>query len=1119
LKTSPGGRDVTTIIYVLYIQHYRRLNIALGGMLLSYSDIHDKTTGQEEEQSLSSWIEFDLDCDDEEITEINGDIEPVEALMRCLDECGRVDIKRISLLTGLDEKEVVERLGSAIIRNPEGWNGEFSEGFELREQYFSGNLAAKLKVLRRANEEYNGIFDDNIKALTSLLPKLGAEKKIKVSLGAPWVPADVIDDFIIHLLGSCIKHDYHTIYDKASNTWDIPYAKFYKNNVRNIALYGIPEMPAVKILERTLNAKNIEIMKSQPSWSKNKETVDHELTAMALEKRRMITAEFDRWVFADEDRAKRLREIYEVTFCSMSERRYDGSFLTFPGMTKDIVLRKNQRDAVARIVFNPNTLLAHDVGTGKTYTMIAAGQEIHRMGLSEKNMYVIPNSIFAQWEKDYRLLYPDANILVVDRRNFGVSKRQHTLEIMKYGKFDAILITASSFALIPMSAKARIEALRQKINELRLGQNDENARRRIIVKTIERLSSQIDKIYTEMADARMCGVEEGICFDHLGITTLFVDEAHEYKNITIQSKTKTVHGIVKKGSDKCNNMLAKVHYTQKNGRGAVFATATPISNSICDIFVMQTYLQFGEMKFLDLENFDNWSNTFAQREESLEIDVDSCSLKTITRLASFFNLQELSALITQVADFYTIDKSDAAAKCDVVDIKTSCSKSLSEYMQDISRRADLVRGGLVTRKEDNLLKITIDGKKAALDIRMIDEYCGEREATKVFRCAGQVYKIWEETMAEHLTQLVFCDISIPKSGQFSVYEQLKKELELKGIPQSEIAFIHDAETDSDKHQLFENVNCGKVRVLIGSTQKLGTGVNVQRKLCAIHHLDIPWKPSDMVQREGRMIRQGNECERVTVYRYVTKNSFDAYSWQLLEKKQEFISQFMTNTLGHDSDCGFEEMALSFAEIKALAIGNPVVRYRIEVQNDLNRMLSLQRTFINNRRKLNAEYEEMPMKISKQREHIDTLAADAAVVAAHPVPEREERRSMGEKLKKALMDNVMQPEESFFGTFRGLEILLPANMLAQEPRVILRGSGRRIIPMGEDIFGNIRRIENMTESLAEREVQARRTLREMLMLQEDMRLELARTNPYEEKIAMLRERLAEADKQLELKAAS
>ncbi len=1063
---------------------------------------------------IGTMVEIDLD---EEVFYDADDgccMEPIKALMRSLDRFGQVNIPHICTLTGMEEKQAVEALRGAIIRDPDGFDGKYSEGFVTVEEYLSGNLFRKLQIAVESNEKYNGIFNDNIALIRQTKPGLYSERNPYVTLGSPWLPPEVIDEFILYLLGNCPKHDLHVRYDAVSGIWTIPYAASYRHNIKNTSTYGTKAMNALKILEKTLNAQSIEIMKTEPSWSKAKETVDREATALALDRQKMILSRFDEWVYTDKARTSLIREAYGKVFGGITGRRYDGSFLTFPDMNHDVILRNNQRNAVARIVFSANTLLAHDVGTGKTYTMIAAAQELRRMGLSDKNMFVVPNAIIGQWENDYKYLYPNARVLVVDKRNFGKAKREQTLLHMSSGDYDAIIIAASSFSMIPLSRKCRIKELERSRAELMQALlKGENVRGNLVSKRMDRISKDIAKIREEEELAQLMGVKEGVCFDDLGITTLFVDEAHEYKNISIRMRSKGIRGISKKGSARCNEMLSKVHFTQRNGRGAVFATATPICNSMSDVFIMQTFLQSGELKFLGLSDFDSWANTFARRENSLELDVDGCSLKSVIRLSHFHNLTELSALFTQVADFYA-DGSSKYSDCDVIDVKVSCPPELEEFIKELSERAEKVRFGEVHRREDNLLKITVAGRMAALDIRTITGHWCDPTKTKSYRCAQTVYEIWKQTADEKLTQIIFCDVSTPQRG-FNVYNEVRFQLMKMGVPMRDIAFIHDAATETEKLRLFDRMNRGDIRILIGSTQKLGTGVNVQQKLYAVHHLDIPWRPGDMTQREGRMLREGNECRHMRIYRYVVKRSFDAFSWSILERKQRFITEFMTNNLGDEAVCDLEEMALSFAEIKALAVGDPLLRRRIETENDLNRMCSIQRAYLAQRRSMEEEVRSLPDRISRQKHRVRCLKRDAEAVDVTDTPsDKDERKRLGGTVLEMLKGNVMREEERYAFRFMGFDIMLPANMLAEEPCLTISGREKYTVPMGNDIFGNIRRLENAVLGLADRAKKAEEVLITMENRVKELEEELEVPNVYADKIEKLKKKLEEYDRQLQ-----
>ena len=706
-------------------------------------------------------------------------------------------------------------------------------------------------------------------------------------------------------------------------------------------------MPALYILERTLNMKTVAVTDEvicHTNASGVKRVINKSETVLALEKQQKMIKAFQRWVWKDQKRKERLEIIFENNFSCVRRRIFDGSFLDFPTMSPSVNLYPHQKNAVARILFSPNTLLAHDVGSGKTYIMIAAGMELKRMGLSRKNLYVVPNNIVGQWEKLFSVMYPDSKLLCVEPKNFTPTKRESVLEQIRDEDFDGIIMAYSCFEQIPLSKDFYTEQLQEtldKISELASNTNKATSK-------LERKKEAVRKALSSL-ELAMDNMYDTVYFDELGITRLFVDEAHNYKNVPIETKVDKVLGISSKGSKKCRDMMDKVRLVQKqnNGGGVVMATGTPITNSITDAFVMQKYLQSGELGMLDLQSFDSWVGMFAERVTEFEIDVDTSSYRLATRFAKFHNLPELTALLSSIADFHQVDSSIGIPNFDgYKDALISKTSEFAAYLDDISARAELVRKGIVSRSDDNMLKITTDGRKAALDMRLVEPNTSFTYQSKVARCAENVFDIYCETQSDKSTQLIFCDSSTPKSG-FNVYDEVKRLLIGMGVPSEEIAFIHDAGTESKREKLFSRLRSGNVRILIGSTFKLGLGVNIQNKLIALHHLDVPWRPADMTQREGRILRQGNENKKVYIYRYITEGSFDAYSWQLLETKQRFISGLLSGSLTERSGSDIESTVLDYAQVKALAVGNPLIKERVETANELTRYLALQRKAIDN----------------------------------------------------------------------------------------------------------------------------------------------------------------------------
>lgn len=815
-------------------------------------------------------------------------------------------------------------------------------------------------------------------------------------------------------------------------------------------------MPALYILERTLNMKTVAITDEvicHTNASGVKRVINKSETVLALEKQQKMIKAFQRWVWKDDKRKERLEIIIENNFSCVRRRIFDGSFLDFPKMSPSVNLYPHQKNAVARILFSPNTLLAHDVGSGKTYIMIAADMELKRMGLSRKNLYVVPNNIVGQWEKLFSVMYPDSKLLCVEPKTFIPSKRESVLEQIRDEDFDGIIMAYSCFEQIPLSKDFYTEQLQEtldKISELASNTNKATSK-------LERKKEAVRKALSSL-ELSMDNMYDTVYFDELGITRLFVDEAHNYKNVPIETKVDKVLGISSKGSKKCLDMMDKVRLVQKqnNGGGVVMATGTPITNSITDAFVMQKYLQSGELGILDLQSFDSWIGMFAERVTEFEIDVDTSSYRLATRFAKFHNLPELTALLSAIADFHQVDSSVGIPDFDgYKDALISKTSEFSAYLNDISARAELVRKGIVSRNDDNMLKITTDGRKAALDMRLVEPNKSFTYQSKVARCAENVFDIYCETQLDKSTQLIFCDSSTPKSG-FNVYDEVKRLLIGMGVPSEEIAFIHDAGTESKREKLFSRLRSGNVRILIGSTFKLGLGVNIQNKLIALHHLDVPWRPADMTQREGRILRQGNENKKVYIYRYITEGSFDAYSWQLLETKQRFISGLLSGSLTERSGSDIESTALDYAEVKALAVRNPLIKERVETANELTRYLALQRKAIDNHIRMEKELMELPARIKHQKELIEKCECDIEFYRSNRKEySKEERKAIRQKLFSAVKGNVLMRDETPSITYQGFQIVLPADMTAEKPYIWLQKTADTmlswVIPKSADLF--------------------------------------------------------------------
>ena len=977
-----------------------------------------------------------------------------DGLMMSLDRLGAVDIEYISSVTGEEMKAVIGELKGVIYQNPMYWDEVFYKGWETADEYLSGNIMRKYTIAKEANEKYRGYFQNNVTALEGILGEDVRAEEIYVTLGSPWVPSDVIDDFIEFLAfdgkkdsvaakeyyKACDEADYAVRHDTYTGNWEIPeITRFRKGRFHgmfeevNYRTYGTNRMDMMTILENTLNMKTLSVYDpKEPGNPKCKvRVINQEETLRVLEKQRLMTDLFRKWVWKDENRKKRLQQAYCRKYANTRRRVFDGSFLELKGMSDEIKLYDYQKNAVARILFSPNTLLAHSVGSGKTYVMIAAGMELRRLGRSKKNLYVVPNNIIGQWESLFLKMYPDARILVVNKSNFNPKKRAETLVKIKNEDYDAIIMTHSCFDMLTPSDRYYINLYSERLKLLKNAGSNLKAQFNIEKKRegIREAIAKLQKTYKRKPKL--------IPFDELGINTLFVDEAHVYKNITIESRITRVRGGSRTGSKHCNDMLDKVHCVQRMNHGGrvIFATGTPVTNSLTDLYAMQRYLQEGELEFQGVLNFDAWAGMYAEKTTDFEIDLDTKSYHLVTRFARFCNLPELTATLSSITDYHETEKAVGLPVLDgYTDSVSRGSEAFRDYLREISNRADDIRRKRVSAREDNMLKVTTDGRKAALDMRLVDTAFGLEPEAKVLRCAENVAEVYMQTRDSRGTQLVFCDISTPKEG-FNLYDDLKKLLTAMGIPENEIAFIHDARTDLQRKTLFRLMQEGKLAVLIGSTEKMGHGMNVQKHLAALHHLDVPWRPSDMVQREGRILRQGNENEKVRIFRYVTMASFDAYSWQLLETKQRFIGQIMSGETAMREGSDIDDTVLNYAEVKALAVGNSKIKRRVVLCNELDRYRILQRDFVEERRKKQQTLMLLPEKIEAQKTKIRNCGLDISVYEKEKTDVKmmdiEEKDRIRNQIWRAVVENSNSDRDTEVMTYHGFRVIVPAYMMPKQ----------------------------------------------------------------------------------------
>lgn len=1038
-----------------------------------------------------------------------------DGLVYSLNNLGKVDIEYISSITGEEYKTVISTLKGSIYQNPQKWKECFYKGWETAEEYLSGDVADKLETAIKANKEYNGYFEDNVTALKTVVADMAEESDIYAALGSPWIPTDVIDDFIEYLCGdihkrwisSTSKSAFATMHDELTGSWELPYKNRYGKSIASTTTYGTYRLNALEIIEKTLNLKEIAIYDTDRTSGKR--ILNHPDTLDALEKQRKINEKFTSWLWTDPDRSRRLKTIFKNQFRQRVRRRYDGSFLQFPEMSDSVQLYPYQKDAVARILFSPNVLLAHEVGCGKTYVMIAAGMELKRMGLSQKNMYVVPNNITGQWHSLFLQMYPDAKVLCIQPQDFTANHRKATLYTIKEDDWDAIIIPYSCFERISLSAAAYAEKYRKLKEEINKNLYNKYKSTRVlknrhekIIKTLAQLEHLIDQDGEEL------------CFDHLGITRLFVDEAHNFKNVPIEN-TNGARGINITGSKKCRDMMDKVHIVQKQngGGGVVMATGTPITNSISDIYTFQRYLQNGQLKLAGLENFDSWVGMFARKIMGFEIDVDTSNYRYVMRLSKFHNLSQLTAMISDIADFHKKGRDADIPYLDAYDdIRVRRTPKFADYLRDISKRAERIRKHRVSRYDDNMLKITTDGRKAALDLRLVHIDDTNRHLGKIAYCARNIYDIWADTEKQRSTQLVFCDISTPKNS-FNVYDELKRMLVEQGIPSYEIAFIHDADNDEKREKLFRDMRNGMVRVLVGSTFKLGIGVNVQDRLIALHHLDVPWRPADITQREGRILRQGNSNAQVYIYRYITEGSFDAYSWQLLEIKQSFISEILSGCTTRAECEDIVETALNYGEVKALAVGNPLIKQYVEQTNILRRFITLQAKASELRNRLRNELLELPGLIINQERVIANCKKDIEITVGADSYDANQRKYIRDRLADAVQANTLQQKEKLLIQYRGFNIVMPANMSEGKPYIWLVNNGRYRVELGESDVGNLIKIDNFINSLPSKLEDFTYTLENYTNRQRAVATEIEKIGDYTEDIQLCKEQLKEIAIQL------
>jgi len=1078
---------------------------------------------------------FDFIYTDEEETEPQKQAVTVDkALFDCLNSKSDVDISYIAKKAGVSVSEAVSKLKGAIFQDPAFFENAASysktEGWVVSQRYLSGNAREKLKIAESMNKRFRGKFLSNIDALKKILPPRVEIDDIHLNLGASWISTDEITSFICYFLN--LKYAPEVYYYEDLKRYKIQQTAESKTSVLNTITYGVSEergtevnryrhqyLTALDIIEDTLNAKSVKVCDNIPTKKGSaivyEPVINQNKTVEAIEKQKAILEAFKDYVYSTPQRVARFEGYYNDKMVGYTYSAYNGDFLSLKELNPDVVLYKHQRDAVARVLLSGgNVLFCHDVGTGKTYEMIISVHELYRMDISRKNMIVVPNNVLKATVNSHRYLYKDDKILAVYPKDFTPENRNKVLEEIKNGDYVAVYMAYSSFDMIVMSKQYYVDKLSGEIRTTRAAAyNTNNKHEKAALEAKERrLSKQLLKYIEEEKDCPW------LSFEKLGINTLVVDEAHNYKNIPIRTSATGVVGLGGGSSKKCREMLEKVHNVDR----VIFATGTPLTNSLADLFAFQSYLQPNVLKYHNIDTFDAWINTFGKRETSVECDVDanSSSLRTTTRFSSFHNLDELMSLFTQVCDYHHMPKDEEGLPKfeGYIDITLLKTKAQTRYINELSKRTERVRSKKVSRTEDNLLKITVDGRMCALDERMVDEYA-QRDYTedcKIDACARNVYKM--HLKHPQSVQIVFSDIGTPKSA-FNVYDELAYSLTELGMARSQIAFIHDATSEKARSELFSAMNKGKIKVVIGSTPKLGVGVNVQERLVAIHHLSVPWKPSDMVQREGRILRKGNTSEQIYIFRYITKGSFDSYLWQILKNKQQFISSFLSGTsAGRDMD-DIDGAVLNYAEIVALAVGNPLIKKRFEIANKLDRTKISCRSRQREMQQLRAVIDATPKKISKLDKLANLAAWDYELYTKmkESVP-NEERISFGDELLASLTEHVGKETERIFTTYQGFGVYLPEKMHAEDKYILIKSANGGVYrcDMGEDKtpMGCSKTIDYLLDHLGERADNLRSQAKHARKQLREAKEDLGKDNPYLAEIERLSNELAEVDKELE-----
>ena len=1050
-----------------------------------------------------------------------------EALMVSLSEKAKVDINYMSELTGISNEKIKEDLDGIIFKVPSVLNEE-QEEYVTADEYLSGNIREKLEVAKMS-AAIDPKYQKNVDALEKAMPKELTASEIEVRLGATWIPVEIYQQFLYELLDtpSWVRNYTKLSYSSYNANWNISAKNMDKESVKADKTYGTSRANAYRLMEDCLNLKQTKIFDYEYDDDGNKQAIlNKKETMIAQQKQDTIKESFNNWIWKDPQRREELTQIYNRLFNSIRPREYNGDHLEFPGMNPEITLRKHQKDAIAHILYGQNVLLAHVVGAGKTFEMTAACMELKRLGLAQKPMFVVPNHLVEQWGAEFLQLYPSANILVATKRDFEKKNRKKLFSKMATGEYDAIIIGHSQFEKIPMSIERQKMNIENEIEEITNGISSLKANNgeRFTIKQLERtkkgLKAKLEKLNKN--DRK----DDLISFEEIGVDRLFVDEAHFYKNLFLFTKMNNVSGLSTTDAQKSSDLYLKCRYLDEitGGKGVVFATGTPISNSMTEMYTMQRYLQYSTLVKHNLQHFDCWASTFGETSTSIELAPEGSGYRMKTRFSKFFNLPELINMFKEVADIKTADMLNLPVpNAHYQNVAVKPSDIQKELVESLGERAQKIRDGTVDPHEDNMLKITNDGRKLALDQRLINELLPENKNSKVNACIKNILKIYHETVEEKSTQLVFCDMSTPRNDAFNVYDEIKNKLLEEGIPESEIAYIHNAKTDAKKKELFSKVREGKVRILIGSTGKMGAGTNVQERLIAIHDLDCPWRPSDLEQRAGRIVRQGNRNKDVYIYRYVTEGTFDAYLYQLVENKQKFIGQIMTSKSPVRSAEDIDEASLSYAEIKALASGNPKVKEKMELDTKVSKLKLAKANYLSQKYDLEDRIiKYYPQKIKSIKTRIEGLENDIKDLK----PQKEfqqikikdmlivDKKQAGNAILLACKEYDGQ-DKKYIGEYRGFDLYIQFNSLSQYYIMSLKKELYYPVELGNDVYGNLKRIDNAIENIPKSLKVERELLQNTLQQLHNAELEVEKPFEKEDELNDALKKLSKINKELDL----